>query len=103
MSCLRYLCLFIGGIMSCLRYLCLFIGGIMSYLRYLCLFIGAIMSCLRYLCLFVNSGVQHIFCCVFLRFCVPCVGSFFGLSIFDSPSVFKKVITEKFVIRLGDI
>ena len=26
------------------------------------------MSYLRYLCLFVNSGVQHIFCCVFLRF-----------------------------------
>ena len=35
MSYLRYLCLFVGGIMSYLRYLCLFLGGIMSYLRYL--------------------------------------------------------------------
>jgi len=61
------------------------------------------MSCLRYLCLFANSGVQHIFCCVFLHLCVPCVGSFSGLFIFDSPSVFKKVIIEKFVIRLADI
>ena len=103
MSCLRYLCLFVGGLMSCLRYLCLLVGELISCLRYLCLFVRGIMSCLRYLCLFVNSGVQHIFCCVFLRFCVPCVGSFSGLSIFDSPSVFRKVIIEKFLIRLTDI
>jgi hypothetical protein len=42
MSYLRYLCLFVGGLMSYLRYLCLFVGVIMSYLRYLCLFVGGI-------------------------------------------------------------
>ena len=62
---LRYLCLFVGGIMFYLRYLCLFVGGIMFYLRYWCLFVGGIMFYLRYLCLFVNSGVQHILRCVF--------------------------------------
>jgi hypothetical protein len=33
MSYLRYLCLFVGGLMSYLCYLCLFVGGLMSYLR----------------------------------------------------------------------
>ena len=40
----------------------------MSYLRYLCLFVGGLMSYLRYLCLFADSGVQHILCCVFVLF-----------------------------------
>ena len=68
MSYLRYLCLFVGGIMSYLRYLCLFVGGIMSYLRYVCLFVGGIMSYLRYLCLFKHSGVQHILIFGFVLF-----------------------------------
>ena len=50
---------------------------------------GGSMSYLRYLCLFMHSGVQYIVCCVFLfffsSFCVPYVGSFSGLSIFDCP------------------
>jgi hypothetical protein len=40
----------------------------MSYLRYLCLFVGGLMSYLRYLCLFAYSGVQYIVCCVFALF-----------------------------------
>jgi membrane glycosyltransferase len=48
----------------------------MSYLRYLCLFVGGLMSYLRYLCLFAHSGVQYILCCVFILFvflfCILC-------------------------------
>jgi hypothetical protein len=55
--------------MSYLRYLCLFVGGLMSYLRYLCLFVGGLNSYLRYLCLFAYSGVQNILCCVLFRLC----------------------------------
>ena len=54
--------------MSYLRYLCLFVGGLVSYLRYLCLFVGGLMSYLRYLLLFTYSGVQHIVCCVLVLF-----------------------------------
>jgi hypothetical protein len=45
------------------------------------------MSYLRYLCLFVHSGVHYVLCWVFISslFCVPCVASFSGLSIFDCP------------------
>jgi len=39
--------------------------------------------------LFADSGVQHIYCVVFLfcfsLSCVPCVASFSGLSFFDCP------------------
>ena len=35
---------------------------------YLLFLVGGIMSYLRYLCLFENSGVQHIFFCVFVLF-----------------------------------
>ena len=40
----------------------------MSYLRYLCLFVGGLMSYLRYLCMLTDSGVQQISCCLFV-FC----------------------------------
>ena len=47
------------------------------------LFVGGSISYLRYFCLFANSGVQHIFCCVFFSSsCVPCVASFSGMSLF---------------------
>ena len=59
MSYLRYLCLFVGGLVSYLRYLCLFVGGLMSYLRYLCLFVGGLMSYLRCLCLFVGGLMSY--------------------------------------------
>ena len=73
MSCLRYLCLFVGELMSYLRYLCLFVGGLMSCLRYLCLFVGELMSFLRYLCLFVNSGCPtHILLCFSSFLCTMC-------------------------------
>ena len=72
--------------MSCVRYLCLFVGGLMSCVRYLCLFVGGLTSCVRYLCLFTYGDVQHILHCVFvLFFFVFYVASFSGLSIFDSP------------------
>ena len=53
------------------------------------LFVGGLMSYLCYLFLFAWGGVQHILCWVFVcfvfpSFCVPCVASFSGLSIFDS-------------------
>jgi hypothetical protein len=56
---------------------------------YLRLFVGGRMSSLRYFCLFAYSGVQHIYCIVFL-FCfslsyVPYVPSFSGQFIFDCP------------------
>jgi hypothetical protein len=63
----------------------------MSYLRYLCLFVGGIMSYLRYLCLFVHSGVQQILRCVFrfvflrLVSCVPHASSFSGLTVLYCP------------------
>ena len=39
------------------------------YVRlYLQLFVGRLMSYLRFLCSFAYSGVQHIFCCVFVLF-----------------------------------
>ena len=54
--------------MSYLRYLCLFVGGLVSYLRYLCLFVGGLISYLRYLCLFTYSGAQQILCCGLVLF-----------------------------------
>jgi len=49
--------------------------------------VGWLMSYLCYLCLFAHSGVQHIYCVVFLfclfSSCVPYVASFSGLFIFD--------------------
>ena len=33
---------------------------------YFQLFVAGLMSFLHYLCLFAHSGVQHIFCCVFV-------------------------------------
>jgi hypothetical protein len=56
----------------------------MSYIRYLCLFVRGLMSYIRYLCLFVYIGVQHIVCCLSSSY-LPHVASFFGLSIFDCP------------------
>jgi hypothetical protein len=93
MSCLRYLCLFMGGLMSCLRYLWLFMGGLMSCLRSLCLFVGGIMSCLRSLCLFAYSGdrVQ----CIFDFVCLRLVYHVFPVSLdypfLIAPSVFSNV------------
>ena len=56
---------------------------------YLLFLVGRIMSYLGFLCLFENSGVQHIFFCVFLiclsSSCVYNVSSFYGLSILDCP------------------
>jgi hypothetical protein len=48
--------------MSYLRYMFLFVGGLLSYLRHLCLFVGGLLSYLRYLCLFAHNGVQPILC-----------------------------------------
>ena len=55
------------------------------------------MSYLCYLCLFAYSDVQHILCCVFVRFslyCLPYVASFSGLSNCIAPSVFSNVCFE---------
>ena len=57
---------------------------------YLQLFVGGLMSYLRYLCLLAHSDVQQILCCVFVfiicvLYCLTCVASFSGLSIFDCP------------------
>jgi hypothetical protein len=35
LSLLRYLCLFVAGLLSLLRYVCLFVGGPLSLLCYL--------------------------------------------------------------------
>jgi hypothetical protein len=64
---------------------------------YLHLFVGGIMSYLFYLCLLAYSGVQHILCCLFcFLLCfsssyVPYVASFYGLPIFNCPSVISNV------------
>jgi hypothetical protein len=55
---------------------------------YFQLVIGGLMSYLRYLCLLAHSDVQQILCCVFdfiicVLYCLTCVASFPGLSIFD--------------------
>ena len=60
---------------------------------YLQLSVGWIMSYLRYLCFFAHSGVQHMFCCVFLCFswsCVPYVCSM-DCPFWIDPSVFSSV------------
>jgi hypothetical protein len=57
--------------MSYLRYLFLFVGGLLSYICHLCLFVGGFLSYLRYLCLFAHSGVQHILCFGLIRLVYP--------------------------------
>ena len=61
---------------------------------YLQLFVGRIMSYLRYLCFSAYSGVQHIFCCVFVCFsssCVPMLLVSLDCPVFNAPSVFSNV------------
>jgi hypothetical protein len=53
-----------------------------SYLRYLYLFVGGLMSYLRYLYLFTYSGIQHILCCVFVLFYFVFYSMISRLSIF---------------------
>ena len=56
------------------------------------LFVGGSISYLRYFCLFANSGVQHIFCCVFFLLRVyPVLPVSLECPFFIVPSVFSNV------------
>ena len=57
------------------------------------------MSYLRNLFLFADSGVQHIFCCLFLRLVYPIL-SFSGLLI--APLVISKVYLHLFKMVIYD-
>ena len=69
---------------------------------YLQLFVGGCMSYLRYLCLLAHSGVQHIWCCVFVLFffvlCGLCCQFLWIVLFLIAPSVFSNVYLIQFYI-----